>query len=154
MIATVVYDATAPVVREVAEAIAEGLRVRYTVRCVSSREADDATIRDAGLVVLGAPTRRGTLPDVEGGLRRWIDAHHLDDHGVLVFTTRPRRRLLPDTALRALRRRARRAGGALLSAGRGFRVDPSAAQLAGVLMEARDWGRLIALGRPGWDRPD
>lgn len=144
MRATVVYETGSPATREVAEAIADGLRARYETRCVSTREPEPEEFSPDDLVLIGGPTRWRTLRRVDGGLHDWLGLHRLDGCEVHCFATRSSHpRAVTGTALHALRRLVRRAGGDLVGRGRTFTVGASAREVLRALREARAWGAAV-----------
>ncbi|CAN7303949.1 flavodoxin family protein [Knoellia sp. LjRoot47] len=161
--AWVVYESMFGNTREVAHAVAEGLRERAQVEV---HEVSTATPLppDLDLLVVGGPThafglsRASTRHDAETkaerpvesssmGVREWLAG--LDDGGVhtayATFDTRVNHPHLPGSAAKKAARRLRRLGGSACADPESFWVEGTEGPLVdGELERARDWGRELA----------
>ncbi len=172
MKALVVYESAYGNTREIAEAVAQGLREAAEVEVRPVGEADGEALGEAGLLVVGGPTHvhgmashRTMLAagedarkhpelhfeaDVEGPvLRAWLDGLGKAQGGraAAAFDTRiGKPRLVTGSAAKGIARRLGRRGFELVAEPESFIVDDSAGPLhEGELERAREWGR--ALGR-------
>jgi hypothetical protein len=152
--------------RQVAEAVAEGLRESRIVEVVEVVDVAAApSAPSADVLVLGGPThafgmsRPATRADAVArgasvserdrstGLREYLDAlrHASQPSVVATFDTRIRKRGLPGSAARAARRRLVRAGSrAPLPPESFFVADVAGPLLPGELDRARAWGARLA----------
>jgi hypothetical protein len=172
MRAVVVVESMFGNTRQVAEAIAEGLRPAVDAAVVDVTVAPEAIDPDVGLVVVGGPTHalgmsrpssraqalqeagtREGSPDV--GMREWIE--HLDPVRTSVvtatFDTRMKSRWAGSAAASASKL-LRRRGDQTLAPSHSFMVTDKSGPLApGELDRARAWGvelgRLAASTAPG-----
>ncbi len=150
--------------REVAEAIAQGLRERAGGAAVGVLPvADPAPPLDGvSLLVVGGPThafsmtrgstredavRQGAGGDPTLGLREWIEAAATDLAALagpaVTFDTRVRH--VPGSAAAGAAKALRRAGAREVDRGESFWVTGTPGPLAdGELDRARDWGRSLA----------
>ncbi|MGF1646434.1 MAG: flavodoxin family protein [Kineosporiaceae bacterium] len=149
--------------REVAEAVAEGVRREApsaSVRVLGVTQADADQVARAGLLVVGGPTHAFSMstprtrdgardqfhvePPPEG-VREWLArVPALEGRRVAAFDTRVRFPL-PGHAAPAIARHLRRRGGRLLVEPEGFLVAGSEGPLvAGELDRAREWGARLA----------
>jgi flavodoxin-like protein len=167
MQALIVYESMFGNTRQIAEAVAEGLRTGATVELVEVADAPARIGGDVGLLVVGAPThafslsraatradaadqaRAAGLPgprSTDEGLREWLLGLPVPPWlPAAAFDTRVRRPLLPGSAAHAAARRLRRAGCHVLDRGRSFYVTGTPGPLVdGELERGREWGRELA----------
>ena len=169
MHALVVYESMYGNTREVARAIAEGLREHMDVgvRAVHTVSAD--TMREMDLVVVGGPTpmhgmassmsRKAAIQAAEEdgveldesareepGLRKWLTGQEGDRTSAAAFDTRiEKAATLTGAASRGIAKRLRRRGFELIAEPESFFVEDSEGPLAeGEVERARDWGRELA----------
>jgi hypothetical protein len=145
--------------REVADAVAEGLRTRFaTVEVVDVVNAPARPEPGLDLVVVGGPTHalglsrprtraaaveRGAAARTEIGLREWLATADLGaDLPVATFDTRVGTG--PGSAARSAGRRLSRAGAALYDERSFFVRDVAGPLLTGELGRATDWGTHLA----------
>ena len=165
--AAIVYESMFGSTRQVAEAIAEGLRPFASVTVVKVKDAPEA-FPEAELLLVGAPThvhslsrpatrveaakwgddaeRRLTLePDAEGiGVREWLETCGAVPARFAAFDTRAdMTEIFSGSAAAAIDKRLRRLGSHRLLAKHSFLVDKDSALEAGQLDDAREWGRTI-----------
>ncbi len=170
MKAVIVYESVYGNTREIAEAVAEGLRERAEVELLPVGEAGTALER-AELVVVGGPTHmhgmasrlsmRGAVddarkkhleaqlePGVEGPtLRDWLDRLPQGDHvAAAAFDTRiGKPAILTGSAAKGIGRRLERRGYVLVAEPESFVVGDSLGPLQpGELERAREWGAGLA----------
>lgn len=164
MDAFVVYESMYGNTCRIAEAIADGLGVD----AVSLSGATFARLRDARLVVVGAPThvwgmsstrsRRSAVaaarpgsgltlePDAAGsGIRDWLAVHAPDLPAAVAFDTRRKLpALLTGRASRGIAKRLRRQHVPQLTGPKSFFVDRHNRLLPGELVRAGRWGADLA----------
>jgi flavorubredoxin len=161
--ALVVFESMFGNTRDVADAIAEGLRTRYSVDLVEVGAAPTTLPRDMDLVVVGGPThafgmtRPATREDAASrspsgiissgtGLREWLEALVLPTvMRVAAFDTRIDKPRVPGSAAKAAAKRLRRLGAHITAPAESFYVvDVRGPLLAGELQRARAWGESLA----------
>jgi hypothetical protein len=172
MRALIVYESMFGGTRDIARAVAAGLR---TVIPVDVRGVGDtpgtlgAVDDDVSLLIVGAPTHpgglsrprsraaaagRGTTSPMAAssvGLREWLDAlpPAMHTRDALAFETRLRVRGLPGSAAKAAGKRLRKAGYRLLWPPQSFYVSDLTGTLdEGELERANMWGRWLGVGAP------
>lgn len=172
MRALIVYESMFGATRNVARAVADGLR---TAMPVDVRGVGDApgtlgkVADDVSLLIVGAPShpfglsrprsraaaagRGTTLPIATSdvGLREWLDALPPAGHtrDALAFETRLRVRGMPGSAAKAAGKRLRKAGYRLLWPPQIFYVsDLTGTLVEGELERATMWGRWLGVGAP------
>ncbi len=169
MRAVVVYESVFGNTREIAEAVAEGLRGGVDVRLCPVSEATADDLAAAELVVVGGPThmhgmssslsrkmgidtavKKGEAVDesAEGpGLRKWF--HEMPRatgvRGAAFDTRLPGSRMKTGSASKGIARRLRRSGYELAVAPESFIVqDAEGPPAEGELERARSWGGSLA----------
>ena len=169
MKAVVVYESLFGNTREIAEAVASGLRDHAEVALVSVAQVEEGQLGSADLLVVGGPThvhgmtsnlsRKGALDDahkkgipepaLEGtGLREWLDG--LDagtGRSAAAFDTRiGKPKLLTGSAAHRIAQRLRRHGYEIVGE-ESFIVDDTAGPLReGERDRAVEWARGLATG--------
>lgn len=168
MRAVVVYESMYGNTREVAEAVAEGLRTRYDVEVVPVASAAAETLAGADLLVVGGPThahgmsthqtreaavdalRKDALLTLDTaatgpGLRDWFKG--LCGHcRAAAFDTRyDASPVLTGRAARGIRRRLAHHGFAVVVEPESFVVDRHNRLLAGERARATRWGARLAV---------
>ena len=163
MNALVVFESMFGNTRDVAEAVADGLRGGGTVQLVEVGAAPTTIDADVDLVVAGGPThafglsRETTREDASRkaadeivsrgiGLREWLEAVRLHD-GVhaATFDTRIDKPRVPGSAAKAAAKRLRRHGADRSVDVESFYVhDMTGPLLDGELERARAWGAALA----------
>jgi hypothetical protein len=145
--------------REVADAVAQGLRTRITpVEVIDVGDAPAHPEPGLDLVVIGGPThalglsrprtrsaatQRGASTRTDIGLREWLATADLGSQvPVATFDTRVGK--APGSAARSAGRRLRRAGAAVYDERSFFVRDVTGPLLPGELERATDWGRHLA----------
>ena len=171
MKATIVYESIYGNTRQVAEAIAEGLRARAGTEAepLSVHEAATRDLGDIDLLVVGGPTHMHGMTsspsrklavkaaDDEGlevefgaaeepGLRAWLKDQTGAGTSAAAFDTRGAPSpTLTGMAARGIAKRLRRHGFELVADHESFLVEDSEGPLArGELKRARDWGGTLA----------
>ncbi|MEN1974413.1 flavodoxin family protein [Cellulomonas sp. P4] len=172
MSALVVYESMFGSTRDVAHAVADGLRETVPVRVVEvgallAEPGGTAVPEEVTLLVVGGPThafgmsrestrtsaareaRTGAeaLVSPHAGIREWLDVVRMPAHTLLVatFDTKLRRPNLPGSAARSAERALRHRGAVPVVEARSFEVLGMADGLAeGELAAAQEWGRLLA----------
>jgi hypothetical protein len=164
----IAYESMFGATRQVAEAIADGVRGSAEADCRDVRRVSPFELRRFDLIVVGAPTHARTLPTpasraeaamwVDGrmygarledralapGLREWIDSTALSGLNVTTFTTRvDMSRLLSGSALPGIARRLRRAGARVDRRGYEALVDEHGQLCDGEVDRARGWGGIL-----------
>jgi hypothetical protein len=168
--AVVVYESVYGNTRAIAEAIAAGLGDHADVALRRVADADAETLRDARLLVVGAPTHMHGLPTSwsrrlaaraaeedghtgvephasEGpGLRTWLSQVAGGDLSAAAFDTRiDRSAALTGAAARGIARRLHRRGCTLVAEPESFFVEDSEGPLEeGEVARARAWGSSLA----------
>ncbi len=163
----VVYESMFGATRQIAEAIAEGLRETWPCRVVSIGDIEslDHALR---AVVVGAPTHGHGLsrpesrveaarwamhdrkqltlePPIESGVREWLKSEPAWVESHAAFDTRADMpRIFTGSAAAAIDRKLSRRGSRALDEPRSFLVDTSSHLLDGELDKARQWGALLA----------
>ncbi|WP_426625232.1 flavodoxin family protein [Leifsonia sp. McL0607] len=166
--AAIVYESMFGNTRQVAEAIAEGLREAASVTILRVKDAPEA-FSDADLLLIGAPTHAHGLsrpstreeaakwsddparslalePDAEGiGVREWLESCGEPPARFAAFDTRAdMTELFTGSAASAIDKRLRRLGSRRLVGKHSFLVDKDSVLVAGQLEDARAWGREVA----------
>jgi len=165
--AVIVYESMFGATRQVAEAIAEGLRDTIAAQVVSVDDIGEAALR-ADVVIVGAPTHGHGLsrPESRTEAARWAlhDPKHLhlepaSDVGVrewlksmptwitrhVAFDTRADMpRIFTGSAAAAIDRRLTKMGSLAIDEPRSFLVDKSSRLLPDELDNARAWGADLA----------
>lgn len=164
--ATIVYESMFGATRNVAEAIADGIRSVAHVDVLAVHEA--VALDPADLLIVGAPTHAHALsrpqtradaanwvekpashlrlePDFDGdGVREWLPTAPIPVRGFAAFDTRADMpRLFTGSAAAGIDKRLRKRGAVPLADYRSFLVDKDSALLPGQLDEAEQWGRLL-----------
>ncbi|WP_086664228.1 flavodoxin family protein [Lentzea kentuckyensis] len=162
--ALVVYESMFGNTKEIAEAVAEGLRAAMTVEVVEVGSAPVVLSDEVGLLVVGGPThafsmsRPSTRADAAtkgadknaaaaGGLREWVEqvGKGAARPSVAAFDTKVKRPMLPGSAARAAIKLLRRAQFPVLTEAENFYVDGTAGPLIeGEPDRARNWGAKCA----------
>ena len=171
MRALVVYESMYGNTKQIAQAIAEGLRSSMVTELVVARDIRAGHLDNIDLVVVGAPTHAWSLsrphtregaaqhaakhPDhrlepgpLDPGVREWLgELRQQHARHAAAFDTRfDKSMLVTGSAARSIRRGLRRAGFSVLSAPRSFTVTGMAGPLTvGERERASEWG--AALGR-------
>lgn len=165
--ATIVYESMFGSTRQVAQAIAEGLRETTPVTVMPVKDAPE-TFPDAGLLVVGAPTHAHGLsrpssrteagkwgddpdrglalePDAEGiGVREWLDICGELPARFAAFDTRADMpEIFSGSAAAGIEKRLKKQGARRLLKNASFLVDKKSALEPGELDRARDWGRAL-----------
>lgn len=168
--ATIIYESMFGNTREVAEAIADGLRSAATVNVIPVKDAPES-FPDVDLVVIGAPTHAHGLsrpatrteagkwvdgpqrhlalePDAEGiGVREWLDSCGEAPTRFAAFDTRAdMTELFSGSAAHSIEKRLRKLGSRQFVQRQSFLVDKDSVLEPGQLELARDWGRTLATG--------
>jgi hypothetical protein len=169
MRALIVYESMFGGTRDIAHAIADGLRPTFPVDVVGVDEAMGelgVVEDDVSLLIVGAPTHpfglsrpksriaaasRATSPmtTADVGLREWLDAlpKRTQRRDALAFETRLRVRGVPGSAAKAATKRLRKAGYRLLWPSQTFYVsDLTGTLVEGELDRALMWGRWLGVG--------
>lgn len=162
--ALVVYESMFGNTREIAEAVADGLRAALTVKVVEVGSAPVELSDEVGLLVVGGPThafsmsRPSTRADAatkgadkqaaaDVGLREWVEriGRGSARPPVAAFDTKVKRPALPGSAARAALKQLRRAHFPVLTSAENFYVDGMQGPLLdGEPDRARDWGARCA----------
>ena len=161
MKALVVYESMFGNTKQIAQAIADGMRPWFDVDVVEAADAPQAS--DVAIVVAGGPThalsmsrarsradaiQRGARRPVDAiGLREWLGAQPQTKRApIATFDTRvTKARRLPGSAAKAAARAARRHGYVTVAPPHTFWVQDTQGPLVdGELDRARDWGRELA----------
>lgn len=165
--AVIVYESMFGSTRQVAEAVADGLRESATVAVLRVKDAPE-TFPEADLLLVGAPTHVHGLsrpstrveagkwgddpdrplvlePDAEGiGVREWLETCGEPPARFAAFDTRAdMTELFTGSAAAAIDKRLRRLGSQRLAPRHSFLVDKDSALVAGQLDDARAWGREL-----------
>ena len=171
MRALIVYESMYGGTRDIARAIAGGLRPTVPVDVVGVDDAPGSlgvVEDDVSLLIVGAPThpfglsspksrvaaaRRAMRPmtAADVGLREWLDAlpRRTQRRDALAFETRLRVRGVPGSAAKAATKRLRKAGYQLLWPSQTFYVsDLTGTLVEGELERAHMWGRWLGVGVP------
>jgi len=167
--AVVVYESLYGNTREIAEAVARGLRDHAEVVFVSVAEGEKGELEDADLLVVGGPThvhgmtstrsRQGALDDArkrdlptpaleETGLREWLE--HVDTgrgrSGAAFDTRIGKPKLLTGSAAHKIAQRLRQHGWEIVGE-ESFIVEDTAGPLReGERDRAVEWARGLATG--------
>jgi flavodoxin len=164
MKAVVVVESMFGNTRQVADAVAEGLRGTASVEVVGVADAHAPLLEPVELLVVGGPThafsmtRGNTREDAvrQGapteaavtGVREWIERLHAGPHSELVatFDTRVAKvRHLPGSAAKSAAKALRKLGYTAVVPPESFWVaDVSGPLLDGELARARAWGEQVA----------
>ncbi len=161
MRALVIVETPSGSMREVAEAIAEGLARGAEVQVQDVDEGPAELPADLDLLVVGGPTRahgprladtgRDPLSHAGRGLREWLDGLGPVRAGVsaAAFDTRINSPKVPGSAARAARRRLARLDFEVVAPPESFFVTGREGPPApGELERARSWGRGLATTVP------
>ncbi len=145
MNALVVYDSTFGNTESIAEAIADVLAQRGTARLLRVNKVQPGDLEGIDLLVAGCPTQRRKPTPAIVAFLGVTPAAVLEGLAVAAFDTRYRRfRLVTGSAARALAKRLRKAGAALLLPPESFFVLGREGPLEeGELGRAADWARKI-----------
>ncbi|NIN65951.1 MAG: flavodoxin [Anaerolineae bacterium] len=145
MNALVVYDSTFGNTESIAEAIADVLAQRGTARLLRVNKVQPGDLEGIDLLVAGCPTQRRKPTPAIVAFLGVTPAAALEGLAVAAFDTRYRRfRLVTGSAARALAKRLRKAGAALLLPPESFFVLGREGPLEeGELGRAADWARKI-----------
>ena len=162
MRALVVYESMFGNTRDVAYAVAEGLRRHMDVDVVEVGTAPTVLGEDVALLVVGAPThafglsRRETrdqaaatgraLASADFGVRDWLgEVTRPGEMAAATFDTRVDRPRVPGSAARKAERALRRQGFRIVAPAESFRVHGTEGPLVeGESDHARRWGEEIA----------
>ncbi|WP_431218932.1 flavodoxin family protein [Leifsonia xyli] len=164
---TVLYESMFGNTRQIAEAIADGLRPVATVTVLPVKDAPESI--DDDLLVIGAPThahgmsrpatrveagkwaddtaRHLTLePDAQGiGLREWLETCGHVPPRFAAFATRANvPEIFSGSAAAGLEKRMRKLGSKRFVTSQNFVVDKESVLEPGELDRAEDWGRTLA----------
>ncbi len=165
--AAIVYESMFGSTRQVAEAIAEGLRETVTVTVMAVKDAP-GTFPEAGLLIVGAPTHVHGLsrpssrseagkwaddperelvlePDAEGiGVREWLDTCGDLPARFVAFDTRADMpEIFSGSAASTIEKRLKSRGGERMAKSVSFLVDKKSALEPDELDRAREWGRAL-----------
>ena len=168
MSALVAYESMYGNTRQIAEAIADGLKPLGDVEVVSVNSGDQAAAKDAELVVVGGPTHMhglatsmsrkgvGAGAEEEGvelepgaadgpGLREWLSNRKGDGKRAAAFDTRiDKSPVLTGAASRGIAKRLRRRGYEVVADPESFFVEDTEGPLAhGELDRAKEWGASL-----------
>lgn len=169
MRAVVAYESMYGNTRKVADAIADGLRTRYSVTVEPVNRLDTEQLDTAGLIVIGGPThvrgmsrastrkaaeeaanKPGSTLSVERdaqtpGVREWLSALGRLNVQAAVFDTRIKMpAVLSGRASRGIARELRRHGVTMLTKPESFLVTKDNQLLPGEEDRARAWGQQLA----------
>lgn len=164
MRALVVYESMFGNTRDVAEAVADGLRPHGPVDVVEVGQAPAAIAEDVALLVVGGPTHAfgmsrprtradaanrvgGDIVSADRGIREWLEEVQpgAARHRAAAFDTRVRVPLLPGSAARAALRRLRRRGFDVAGSAMSFYVGGMQGPVRpGELTRAQEWGATLA----------
>jgi len=169
MRAVVGYESMYGNTRQVAEAVAEGLRTAGPVAVVPVNQVTGEALEAADLLVVGAPTHAHGLPRPRSreeaekkaddpstllrleptaedpGVREWTTDVQLGGTRVAAFDTRADLpALVSGRASKQVMRRLRKSGGDELAPAESFLVDKHEELEPGELDRARDWGATLA----------
>ncbi len=169
MRAVVGYESMYGNTRQVAEAVAEGLRTAGPVAVVPVNQVTDEALDAADLLVVGAPTHAHGLPRASSreeaekraddasstlhleptaddlGVREWTTDIRLHGTRVAAFDTRADLpALVSGRASKHVMRRLLKAGGDELAPAESFLVDKHQELESGELDRARAWGVALA----------
>lgn len=171
MRALVVYESMYGNTRDVALAIAEGIRTNMAVEAIEVGAAPAELDADVALLVVGAPTHihgmstpksrtnaaeraGGPVLSSGQGMREWLSSLHLDrDVAAAAFDTRTSGPMIfTGSAAKTATQLLRKAGPLLVAEPRSFVLDDAKDQLVRrVAIEqldaAREWGAGLAAGR-------
>ncbi len=161
MDAAVVYESAWGNTREVARAVAEGMRARLRVEVLDGGSAPPPHELEVEILVVGGPThalgmsRPGTREDAEKrggqhlptGIREWLAGSEPLHVRAAAFDTHVRHPNVPGHASRKAGKVLRRLGADLVAAPESFYVDDvDGPLLPGELERARAWGaELVGL---------
>ena len=165
----VAYESMYGNTREIAEAIADGLKPLGDVELVSVNSGGEGAAEDADVVVVGGPThmhglatslsRKGVGAGAEEenvelepgaadgpGLREWLSKREGDGKRAAAFDTRiDKSPMLTGAASRGIAKRLRRRGYEVVVDPESFFVEDTEGPLAeGELDRARAWGASLA----------
>lgn len=159
MDAAVVYESAWGNTRQVAEAVAEGIRERLSVEVLDVGSAPPAHVLGVELLVVGGPThalgmsRPSTRDDAEErggrhlstGIREWLAGSEPLHAHAAAFDTHVRHPNLPGHAGRKAAKVLRRLGADVVAAPESFWVEGAEGPLLpGELDRARAWGAELA----------
>lgn len=168
--AVVAYESMYGNTRQIAEAIAEGLKPLSELEVVSVNAGDASTADEADVLIVGGPTHmhglatsmsRNAAADaaneeehvelepgaVDGpGLRQWLGQRQGDGKRAAAFDTRlDKSPIITGMAARGIAKRLRRRGYELITDPESFLVEDSEGPLAdGELERAKAWGASLA----------
>lgn len=168
--AVVAYESMYGNTRQIAEAIAEGLKPLGELEVVSVNAGDESTADEADVLIVGGPTHMHGLAtsmsrkaaadaaneedDVElepgavdgPGLRQWLGQGQGDGKRAAAFDTRlDKSPIITGMAARGIAKRLRRRGYELITDPESFLVEDSEGPLAdGELERAKAWGASLA----------
>jgi flavodoxin len=145
MNALVIYDSTFGNTESLAEAIADVLAQRGTARLLRVNKVQPGDLEGIDLLVAGCPTQRRKPTPAIVAFLGVTPAAALEGLAVAAFDTRYRRpRLVTGSAAKAVAKRLRKAGAALLLPPESFFVMGREGPLEeGELGRAADWARKI-----------
>lgn len=161
MLVLMVVESSFGNTRAVADAVAEGMRPFATVEVRAVSDAPTGVLPPLDLLVVGGPTHtfgmsrpdtrkaaagqggRGDAADI--GVREWLAAVSPGVGWAAAFDTRIDKGWIPGSAARAIARRLRKLGGALVADPKSFLVTGTPGPLVhGELDRARQWGEQLA----------
>ncbi|HSE09379.1 MAG TPA: flavodoxin domain-containing protein [Nocardioidaceae bacterium] len=164
MRALVVYESMFGDTKQIAEAVADGLRTELAVELVEASKAPAPLDELVDLVVVGGPTHAFSMPrqntreeavrqgakavSADAGIREWIEHLHKGPHSerVATFDTRvTKARRMPGSAAKAAAKGLRKQGYSTFQKPESFWVEDVAGPLVeGEVERARRWGEQLA----------
>lgn len=165
----VVYESMFGATRQVAEAVADGLRSVAEVRLVRAADAEAGVLDGVDLLVVGGPTHAWSMSrastrkgapeyvrrpgsdlvlepgaDVAPGVREWLSSLGQVRVAAAAFDTRiSMTPVFTGRASKAIDRALRRAGAVPVTAPKSFLVDKASHLLPGESERARVWGAHV-----------
>jgi flavodoxin len=149
----VVYYSKFGNTQQVAEAIAEALRLEGAVRVVHMERLTASELKESELVVMGGPTHRMNLPEAVRPVLKDLPKRTLRGASVAAFDTSYKMSGLLGrfTAAPKLARRLRRLGGRQIVPPETFHVVEREGPLYdGEIERAKRWGEAILAAYSGW----
>lgn len=155
MHALIVYDSVYGNTEWIAQAIAEGLKDRYSVRQVRVTEVDTGDLKGADLLVVGGPTHRHRASPAMKDFLELLPRRSLRGMAAVAFDTRYRMApFFSGSAALEIVRQLRRAGASIADEPQSFFMEPDAATdgrrrhdrellASGELERARTWASIL-----------